>query len=532
MKHVLKFIYVSLFIVIGVACSNVTNDLEKAELIAESAPDSAMSILNNYEYNSINDDQKALFGLIFIQLHDKKNLEIVHSKILNTSTEYYEKKNDKKHLTFCYFYTGRMFKYRLQYDKAMTFYLKALDCCSSKDYFILGRINSDIGDVFTFQGNNKEAISKYQLSHDYFAKARNNIFAHYALIYIGKSFTYLKMYNNAQTKFNEVISSSKDSIVLGFAYLNAGINQYQAGKYRIACNFIKNSFNYPQIAARRPFQNLYLAESYFELGSNDSAKIFATSTLKLNPDIVVKRDCYRILANVAYNENNTLEFKKCLSLYQDYSDSIRNIYNQPKGKELEQIFLSEKKASSSQARIWFLVISIVLICITSIWLYHKIAKVNNKKIKDIEFKSIQEKKETIQDIINRKKETLHNLIKEKKETINLKGKLKSGMSMNELLMLYYDEYIHLSNPAYFKKEMNATLNGLYSKLENTYPDLREIEIQWACLSLLRFPNDEIMILLDYNSEAFKKMKQRFARKINASSVANIDLILHELMYRM
>ncbi|MFW9596727.1 MAG: hypothetical protein ACMV0Y_02135 [Paludibacter sp.] len=155
---------------------------------------------------------------------------------------------------------------------------------------------------------------------------------------------------------------------------------------------------------------------------------------------------------------------------------------------------------------------------------------NSKKIKDIEIKNIQEKKETIQDIINRKKETLHNLIKEKKETINLKGKLKSGMSMNELLMLYYDEYIHLSNPAYFKKEMNATLNGLYSKLENTYPDLREIEIQWACLSLLRFPNDEIMILLDYNSEAFKKMKQRFARKINAGAVANIDKMLHELMY--
>ena len=39
-----------------------------------------------------------------------------------------------------------------------------------------------------------------------------------------------------------------------------------------------------------------------------------------------------------------------------------------------------------------------------------------------------------------------------------------------------------------------------------------------------------MILLDYNSEAFKKMKQRFARKINAGAVANIDKMLHELMY--
>lgn len=242
------------------------------------------------------------------------------------------------------------------------------------------------------------------------------------------------------------------------------------------------------------------------------------------------RDCYRILANVAYRENKTIEIKKYFSIYQDLSDSIQSINNQPKGKELEQIFLSEKKVSNSQAKVLLLILSIILICILSFGIYIRISKINSKKIKDIEIKNIQKKKETIQDIINRKKETLHNLIKEKKETINLKGKLKSGMSMNELLMLYYDEYIHLSNPAYFKKEMNATLNGLYSKLENTYPDLREIEIQWACLSLLRFPNDEIMILLDYNSEAFKKMKQRFARKINAGAVANIDKMLHELMY--
>lgn len=530
MKHVLKFIYVSLFIVIGVACSNVTNDLEKAELIAESAPNSAMSILNNYEYNSINDDQKALFGLIFIQLHDKKNLEIVHSKILNTSTEYYEKKNDKKHLGFCYFYTGRMFKYRLQYDKAMTFYLKALDCCSSKDYFILGRINSDIGDVFTFQGNNKEAISKYQLSYNYHVKASSLTSAHYALINIGKCYTYLKEFKKAQLKFNEVFKHSKDSFVLGVSYLNAGINQFHAEQYDAACLYIRNSFKFPQIAARKPFQTLYLAESYFKLSANDSAKIYAFKTLKLHPDLVVMRDCYRILANVAYRENKTIEIKKYFSIYQDLSDSIQSINNQPKGKELEQIFLSEKKVSNSQAKVLLLILSIILICILSFGIYIRISKMNSKKIKDIEIKNIQEKKETIQDIINRKKETLHNLIKEKKETINLKGKLKSGMSMNELLMLYYDEYIHLSNPAYFKKEMNATLNGLYSKLESTYPDLREIEIQWACLSLLRFPNDEIMILLDYNSEAFKKMKQRFARKINAGAVANIDKMLHELMY--
>lgn len=530
MKFAVKFIYICLVLTFGVACSNVTNELEKAESIAETAPDSAMNILNNYEYSSLNNEQKALFGLTFIYLHDKKHLEIVHDNILKASTAYYEKKGDNRHLAVCYYFTGRMYKYSLKYDMAMRYYLKALDCTSSNDYYIAGRINSDIGDVYTFQGNNSGAILKYQQSYNLFRKSGSTVYAHYALINMGKSYTYSKDYAKAQIKFNEVISQSKDSFVLSFAYLNAGINQFHAGNYPDACRFIRSSFKYPQLTSRKPFQTLYLSESYFELGLNDSAQTYAFKTLAFKPDLVVKRDCYRILANVAYKEEKTLEIKKYFSLYQDLSDSIQNINNQPKGKELEQVFLSEKKATNSQFRVWILALSIIVICAIGILLFLKTSKTNTRKIKDIEIKSIQEKKETIQEIINRKKETLHHQIKEKRESVHLKGKLKTGMSMHELLMSYYDEFIHLSNPAHFKREMDATLNGLYTKIETKYPELREKEIQWACLFLLRFPNDEIMILLDYNLEAFKKMKQRFARKIDTNAVANIEGILLELMY--
>ena len=112
------------------------------------------------------------------------------------------------------------------------------------------------------------------------------------------------------------------------------------------------------------------------------------------------RDCYRILANVAYRENKTIEIKKYFSIYQDLSDSIQSINNQPKGKELEQIFLSEKKVSNSQAKVLLLILSIILICILSFGIYIRISKINSKKIKDIEIKNIQKKKETIQDTLS------------------------------------------------------------------------------------------------------------------------------------
>ena len=109
-------------------------------------------------------------------------------------------------------------------------------------------------------------------------KASSLTYAHDALINIGKCYTYLKEFKKAQLKFNEVFKHSKDSFVLGVSYLFAGINQFHAEQYDLACLYIRNSFKFPQIAAWKPFQTLYLAESYFKLSANDSAKIYAFKT--------------------------------------------------------------------------------------------------------------------------------------------------------------------------------------------------------------------------------------------------------------
>ena len=71
---------------------------------------------------------------------------------------------------------------------------------------------------------------------------------------------------------------------------------------------------------------------------------------------------------------------------------------------------------------------------------------------------------------------------------------------------------------------------MYDKLELFYPELKEKEIQWACLSLLEIPNEDILIILEYNPEAYKKMKQRFARKINVNTIPDISPVLKKIMY--
>ena len=137
------------------ACSLVPNELTTAEKLIETAPDSALHILQHLApANYKSDKSRALYGLLMIRTLDKKLLPLKPDSILDFSVAYYEAHPDNDRLAMCYLYKGRAYKYYFQYEKAMNYYLKALDeAKDSKDNLLLGRINTDIGKIFSLQSD-------------------------------------------------------------------------------------------------------------------------------------------------------------------------------------------------------------------------------------------------------------------------------------------------------------------------------------------------------------------------------------------
>lgn len=101
-------------IVLVTACAKVPDELNRAEALIETHPDSALSVLKSIIPTYIKYPAKrAFYGLLMIETFDRLKFPLSPDSLLNYSLNYYQKQNNVLCLVRCYLYRGRMDKYNL-----------------------------------------------------------------------------------------------------------------------------------------------------------------------------------------------------------------------------------------------------------------------------------------------------------------------------------------------------------------------------------------------------------------------------------
>ena len=122
---------------------------------------------------------------------------------------------------------------------------------------------------------------------------------------------------------------------------------------------------------------------------------------------------------------------------------------------------------------------------------------------------------------------------QKMETVKLKQsadrKKASPAEKDQLDRKLFEDILHLNDPEFFHRRMDAVLNDLVSKLKTRYPALTDKEICWCCLHLLNIPTTAIYLLLDYKVDSLKKMRQRLAQKTGLAGVTELDDFLNAIL---
>lgn len=529
----LRLLYLLIAVIlIAPSCSRTNEQLIQAELLIETAPDSAMAILQKYNYNSLTDKDKALYGLLYVQIQDKKLLPLEPDSLLEFSINYYLRKhNDYEKLAACYLYKGRKLKNSFQYENAMQYYMTVIDLLgNTNNDFLKGRVNFDLGVIYNMQRDYMKSRDKFWISYNHYKKSKESKYAFYCILYIGRTYNEQKKYDEALIFYKKHKITAKDSIEQGVLFQEIALNYYDKVQLDSAKHYLKKILYYPYIRNNRAFRFALLADLYLDMRKIDSARIYALDAFKYQPDIRTQKNCYRILTNIYSAKKNLDSINKYMSKYQDCNDSIRKIDSQTKGSYIETMHNTQKEAEKSRSWIWYLSVLVLLIFVLAILFYIRKHRKGLLTIKTIEEKQLLQKKESVQEVVERTKEALHQSLKEKRIELTKKIKQNTPEGRCEIILQLYDELVHFKNKQHFKNEMDNTLNNLYSKLETSYPKLKTNEIQWACLNMLDIPNDDSMLLLDYNTEAYKKMKQRFAQKIGVDAVANIDAVLEKILY--
>jgi tetratricopeptide (TPR) repeat protein len=506
------------------------NEIKTAERIMESDPDSALHILQHMHTDKLmmSSSDRALYGLLLFQALDKNNKPLKPDSVINYSVNYYLSVNDKPHLAIGYYYKAHQYKKAQRFDDATILYLKALDLIQNKkDYNLLGKIYSDMGDICSFQHDYNESLNKYQKAKEFFNQAGDTIEACYKLIDVGRMYRFLKNHKKAQHFYRLALLQTKDSILQGSAFQEMGINYYNDQKYDSAKYFLKKSIHFPYTGTSYAIRYNYLADLFFDINQYDSALIYATNALKYPTTYFNQRDCYRILANVEYSRKDIKQMAFYMSKYQECSDSVRKIETQTKTTVLEDLHQTNGAISKSRHSLIVLGCTIPLIILISLFIVYRLRKRSKRKEKQLEEAEVQLVEVAVQ-LTEKKNMFIDSLIHQLQETRSSQAALYKKATIPQREQMdreLYNTCLHLNDWEAFKHLMNKTFNNIINTLETIYPDITRKDLIWCCLYLLDVPTPNIVLVLEIQPVSLYKLKQRLTQKLNLNSVKELEHFL-------
>ncbi|MFT3751501.1 MAG: hypothetical protein QM800_00980 [Paludibacter sp.] len=258
----------------------------------ETRPDSALHILekiNHADYKL--PSYRALYGLLYFEALDKEDKPLEPYSLIDFSINHYLSKNEELNLAKGYFFKARIYKKRQRFEDAVKLYLNALDLLkSTNNYNLLGHIYSDMSDICALQMDYRNSLSKSLNAVNCFNKAGNELDANYREIFIGKIYRFRKDYKRAQNVFRNVISASSDSLLLGFAFQEQGINYYWTKQNDSSQYYLRKSLQFPYRGTNYAVRCFYLADLLFEIKQYDSAFFYAKLALKYQSTFLVLLD--------------------------------------------------------------------------------------------------------------------------------------------------------------------------------------------------------------------------------------------------
>lgn len=500
-----------------VCCSLLPDELKTAEKLIENQPDSALHILRHMPSDKYKSDAgRALYNLLLIQVLNKKQLPLEPDTLLDFSIEYYSAHNDgDNRLATAYLYKGRIYKNKLQYEKAMVFYLKAEDAINDKTDFILqGRICFDMGDIYNIQHDYTLARQKYKKAYSYFSNAKFQVLSFFSLLNIGRTYHSAKEYKTARNYYQSIRLQAKDSLQQGALFQEIGLNYFDFKKPDSALYYYRKTVNYPCLGNERSHRCFFLADLFFELNQIDSAFFYASKAFRFDPDIRTQRACYRILANSEYLKGNMEQMSGYMNKYVYLGDSLRKIEAQTKGSYIESMHNTEKEVVKTRQWIWYLASAVVLLIGLGIYLYYLFRKRKDRELTETKVKHREQKEILRKDVMHKHRDVLQLKIENTKAGQSEKRKKLSPAEKDALDRQLYNDLLHFNDTAFFFRQMDANLNNLVTKLKERYPGVSDREISWCCLTLLNVSLPDILLLLDYKVNALNKMKQRLAAKFN------------------
>ena len=335
--------------------------LTTADSLASANPDSAQALLASLAEGMKQEPQavQMYYRLLCIKAKDKAYITHTSDSAILPVVEYYEREGDKKHLPEAYYYAGRVYRDLGDAPQATEYFYKAGEAIEKwMDYNLAGRIHTQIGTLYLYQGIYDKALPEFHLSYHYNTINKDSNGIVYNFRDIGRTYTTLEKPDSAILYYKKAIELAEKIKNKRLGQITNGeLSAYytQLGAYEEAYKSMNIAFQNKAIKNKATIHST-AARYYFQTNRVDSAMYYYNLLLNNNNGYSYKAEGYKGLSCIAQSRHEYKESLDLLRKYLIYNDSaekviqnenvrkINALYNyQLKEKENNQLKLENEK---------------------------------------------------------------------------------------------------------------------------------------------------------------------------------------------
>lgn len=554
LKHIAILTGVVLSFLLSMTCCynySSSPELQLAEQLMDSKPDSSLNILNNLpDKQKLSEYNHALYCLLLTQAQDKNFIIHTSDSICKIAVKYFEKHSDIHYTMLAYYCMGRVYSDLQDALQAQEYYLKALEIGkNSKEYKLLIRISSNLGTLYAYQDIYDMALPLYKqaLHYTFLEQKQDSLNISYILRNIARTYTQTHQPDSAISYYQKAIAYSTPSNVSSL-FVDLGNLHFNKGEYKDAEKYLNKAVATVVNKITIDHINLSKGKLYSELQMFDSAKICLMKSTQ-SSYLYTKAGSFQRLAKVALKENNLKDFAKYTLEYEQLRDSITNRSHFENIRLTQSMFnyqqinkekiKFEKEATDRLILVYQIVILFVIILAVGIYIYKR---EQNKKKRLLEQKEQQYKRSQqylednkkqiaqLEKILSTEKaqmtEVQRQLYEARKVMLQMENRTiieKQGAievleqdfhSASLYLKIHREEEVQLNSTEWFelRQLIDATYSDFTNRLIKLYPKISQEEIRICYLSKMDVPVKKIATIVHITSSGVSQCRRRLYKK--------------------
>ena len=561
MKRIALFTVIALLICMMGACDRPEfRRLQRAEAVMESAPDSALAILDSIDTATLTHaSDRALYALLLTQSRIKTYDVLTADSLVSTAVRYYEDHGPDSNLMKSLFYQGEILSNNREFSKAIIPSMRAREMAISADNpYWHAKASELIGDMLNQTFYYSEAIVYSRESASLYEKVNKVANHRFALCDVAIDYSNIGAHKRSLEIIDSIrqiaLQNPSDSNLVYYTNSIIFANYYHAKDFRKAIAAYDSLLNSPSRSFISQNDHIWGAISKMEEG--DMADIDSLVEL-INDNRLSIDDCYKyeILSRYYFASGDYRKSKLYTDSAMFSQDTVVvNMLRQSVITSQRDFFSFNENLARSKAErlstaivvgaVFFLVVIVALIVF-----YVQRMKIKNMKVEQsmneiyLLTTDLTSKNEDIRNLQSRIRQQGSNLQSEIESAFKNNWSIlntlcrqyvqmeESGASGDRLVKEVFDQVSQMRKPEkldWIRNSVDRYKNGIIARLRQQCPFLKESDITFISLLYAGFSAKVICFFLEMGNKNFYAKRSRLTERIRESDAKDKEEFIESM----